>query len=153
MPIEIGAPDGSIVRFPDGTPDATITNVMRANFGGPAPEAPESWGEYGAGLARQALGQGLALGAGDGLEARARAIAGGGKYEDILADIRKQNAKFAERHPVQSAVANVAGGAPLFLVNPGAGAIRAIAAAKTLPQAALRSAGLGAGVGGIHGFN
>lgn len=35
MAIEIQAPDGSIVRFPDGTSDDTITNVMRQNFGGP----------------------------------------------------------------------------------------------------------------------
>lgn len=35
MPIEIQAPDGSLIRFPDGTDDSTITNVMRQNFGGP----------------------------------------------------------------------------------------------------------------------
>jgi len=36
MPIEIQGPDGSLVRFPDGTDDTTITNVMRKNFGGPS---------------------------------------------------------------------------------------------------------------------
>lgn len=35
MAIEIRAPDGSLVRFPDGTDDETITKVMRQNFGGP----------------------------------------------------------------------------------------------------------------------
>lgn len=35
MPIEVQAPDGSIVEFPDGTPDATIQSVMRREFGGP----------------------------------------------------------------------------------------------------------------------
>lgn len=45
--IEIQAPDGSTVQFPDGTDDATIVNVMRQNFGGPqgspAPQvAPEA---------------------------------------------------------------------------------------------------------------
>lgn len=32
--IEIEAPDGSIVEFPDGTPDATIEGAMRSTFGG-----------------------------------------------------------------------------------------------------------------------
>lgn len=31
--IEIQAPDGSIIQFPDGTPDATIEGVMQENFG------------------------------------------------------------------------------------------------------------------------
>lgn len=44
MPIEIEAPDGSIAEFPDGTPDAVITSVMRKTFGGPKAEekAPPS---------------------------------------------------------------------------------------------------------------
>ncbi|ALA16074.1 MULTISPECIES: hypothetical protein [Chelatococcus] len=33
--IEIEAPDGSIVEFPDGTPDDVITDAMRRAFGGP----------------------------------------------------------------------------------------------------------------------
>lgn len=33
--IEIEAPDGSIVEFPDGTPDAVIEKAMRETFGGP----------------------------------------------------------------------------------------------------------------------
>lgn len=35
MPIQIEAPDGSIVEFPDGTSDDVITNSMRQTFGGP----------------------------------------------------------------------------------------------------------------------
>jgi hypothetical protein len=39
--IEIEAPDGSVVEFPDGTPDATIESVMQAEFGAPTvTEAP-----------------------------------------------------------------------------------------------------------------
>lgn len=34
MAIRIGAPDGSTIEFPDGTPDETIVNVMRKNYGG-----------------------------------------------------------------------------------------------------------------------
>jgi len=33
--IEIQAPDGSIVQFPEGTPDTTIEGVMKENYGGP----------------------------------------------------------------------------------------------------------------------
>ena len=35
-PIQIQAPDGAIVEFPDGTDDETITRVMRENYGGPS---------------------------------------------------------------------------------------------------------------------
>lgn len=34
MPIEIEAPDGSVVEFPDGTPDAAISAAMRRAYGG-----------------------------------------------------------------------------------------------------------------------
>ena len=32
MPVQIKAPDGAIVQFPDGTDDATITRVMGENY-------------------------------------------------------------------------------------------------------------------------
>lgn len=35
MPIRIQTPDGSIAEFPDGTPDATIQQVMAREYGGP----------------------------------------------------------------------------------------------------------------------
>lgn len=35
MPIDVQAPDGSIARFPDGTPDATIEKVMAETWGAP----------------------------------------------------------------------------------------------------------------------
>lgn len=35
--IEVVAPDGTIIEFPDGTDEATILDVMRKNFGGPQP--------------------------------------------------------------------------------------------------------------------
>lgn len=46
MPIEIEAPDGSIVEFPDGTDDAKIISVMRKNFGGPAAAQTASGGLF-----------------------------------------------------------------------------------------------------------
>lgn len=36
MPVEIEAPDGSVVEFPDGTPPDVMTRAMRTRFGGPA---------------------------------------------------------------------------------------------------------------------
>ena len=42
MTIQIQAPDGSIVEFPDGTPDDVMARAMRETFGGPdAPIAPD----------------------------------------------------------------------------------------------------------------
>ena len=38
--IQIKAPDGSIVQFPDGTDDATIVNVMSQSFPSPAAKKP-----------------------------------------------------------------------------------------------------------------
>lgn len=46
--IQIQAPDGSIVEFPDGTDDATITSVMAKSFPAPQQQAPQQqdqrWG-------------------------------------------------------------------------------------------------------------
>jgi hypothetical protein len=39
MTIRVRAPDGSVVNFPDGTPDATIERVMRQNYPRQAPQA------------------------------------------------------------------------------------------------------------------
>lgn len=38
--IQVKAPDGSIIQFPDGTPDTTIEGVMQENFG--QQQAPEA---------------------------------------------------------------------------------------------------------------
>lgn len=35
MPIQIEAPNGEIVEFPDGTPDDVMANAMRETYGGP----------------------------------------------------------------------------------------------------------------------
>lgn len=42
MPIHIQAPDGTIVEFPDGTPDNVIEGAMRQEFGGPQDNVPVS---------------------------------------------------------------------------------------------------------------
>jgi hypothetical protein len=40
--IQIQAPNGDIVNFPDGTPDETMTRAMRAEYGGPSTPASPS---------------------------------------------------------------------------------------------------------------
>lgn len=42
MPIQIQAPDGSLVEFPDDTPDDIMTKAMRETFGGPEATAPDA---------------------------------------------------------------------------------------------------------------
>lgn len=37
--MKIHAPNGDIIEFPDDTPDSTILDVMRREYGGPVPEA------------------------------------------------------------------------------------------------------------------
>lgn len=36
MPVQVQAPDGSLVEFPDGTPDDVMSSAMRKTFGGPS---------------------------------------------------------------------------------------------------------------------
>lgn len=40
--IEVEAPDGSIIEFPDGTEDSTIDRVMRENFASPAAQPAQT---------------------------------------------------------------------------------------------------------------
>lgn len=40
MPIQVQGPDGSVVEFPDGTPNETMQSAMQQHFGGPS--APSS---------------------------------------------------------------------------------------------------------------
>src|SRR5690606_27849754 len=47
-PIQIGAPDGSIVQFPAGTSDDEITTVMRRYYGGPGTAPTEKLPKGGA---------------------------------------------------------------------------------------------------------
>ncbi len=47
MTIEIQAPDGSVVEFPDGTPDAEMAQAMQKTFGGPSAPAGMTRGPTG----------------------------------------------------------------------------------------------------------
>lgn len=135
MPIEIQAPDGSVVEFPNGTPDATIKAVMAKSY--PAPK-PESWGGYLTGLGREAV-QSATLDLGDELG---------------LTD-RDASKRFGAQYPIASTVARIAGGIAPFALGPGAALARAaVAAPRMLGMTGniARSGALGAGVGGVSGF-
>lgn len=127
--IEIQAPDGTIVRFPAGTDDATIQRVMRAEYGQEVPTQ----------RTRTAL-QGLTLGFADEAEAGVRR-AFGQPYDETLADIRGGIEAYREDRPVE-AMGFELGGAVLPALVPGGG-----------PATAARMAGRGALEGGAYAFN
>jgi hypothetical protein len=127
--IEIQAPDGTIVRFPAGTDDATIQRVMRAEYGQQVPTQ----------RTRTAL-QGLTLGLADEAEAGVRR-AFGQPYDETLADIRGGIEAYREDRPVE-AMGFELGGAVVPALIPGGG-----------PATAARMAGRGALEGGAYAFN
>ncbi len=59
--IEILAPDGTTVRFPEGTPDDVILRVMRENFGGPEVAPSAAAGEVAAPMQPPPAGDAMAL--------------------------------------------------------------------------------------------
>src|SRR5262245_32980263 len=100
--------------------DKFYSDMPREEFLNCIGVAPETWGEYAGGLARQAIGQGTLAGFGDEGEAAVRAALGKGTYSENVKRIRHENEQFAREHPGTSFAANVAGGALPFVVNPGA---------------------------------
>lgn len=149
--IEIEAPDGTIVEFPDGTPEAEITNVMRSSFGGPeeaapaAPSPPEHkkpgiWQRLkSAGRAAvDQFNQGTTFGWGENItdgvgNAIASAIVSGGNPAEavrIFKDIAPEAAESTQNqleeqrreHDIISPIANIAGAVPGSIVAGGAAA-------------------------------
>jgi hypothetical protein len=147
MSIDVQAPDGSAVTFPDGTPADVITNAMQVHFGkfeggAPAPAAapavkPASDDELRAESAAQffkgvpILGAGVDK-AGAALQAAAQPLTGagqeGGTYGERytanlkrLQDVAKQ---FETEHPIVSTATQLGGGlaatAPLAATGIGA---------------------------------
>lgn len=77
--IRIEAPDGSIVEFPDGTPDSVIEVAMRQEYGGaPISTSSDVAKGAGTGLAEGAIG--LAGGFGDAAAMNERLFSGAAKY-------------------------------------------------------------------------
>jgi len=111
-------------------------------------------------VGRSALGQGLAMGAGDEAEAYARSLISGTPYESELSKVRGELAIARAERPTQMAVGEFGGAlapaAAATLLSGGAAA--PLAAARTAGLAAQIARGVGtgaavgAGTGGIEGF-
>ncbi|CAB4164541.1 hypothetical protein UFOVP826_49 [uncultured Caudovirales phage] len=56
--IEVETPDGSVIEFPEGTPDSTIIKVMRDSFGAPKSQSPSLAETAGTALAAVGTGAG-----------------------------------------------------------------------------------------------
>lgn len=106
--------------------------------------------EYGYG--RAAL-QGLSMGFADEIEARARAAAGQGSYEQILSEIQSAKQRFEQENPIGSLATEVVGGVPTMFLG-GLGTARAASllprVASQLSQRQLRYGGAAA-TGGVTG--
>lgn len=111
MPVEIQAPDGSLARFPDGTPDEEIMRVMRETFGGPGAgtDGPKEnrTSAFQAGI--DGVSQGLTFGFSDEIEAGGKAalrklLGGEGDlgqlYDEGIKNARERIDASAEEHPL-----------------------------------------------------
>ena len=103
----------------------------------------ETYGEYFAGLARSA-GQGVTLGFGDEIEAAVRAI-GPETYEEEVAKIRADLAKFQETNPISAFAGELAGAVPTAVAG-GAG-LASLGIRGAARVGAIEGAIYGAGTG------
>ncbi len=158
MPVRINAPDGSIVEFPDGTPDDVMANAMRKTFGGPSSSAPagkptsgrhlsyeEGLAAMDADGAQGAVGTGM-MGAIEGIPVAGpfiknglqKAAAGissvidGESYDDNLKQAQAITDESQRAHPVANTVGQVAG-AVGSMIPAGSTAIGARALGMTGP--------------------
>lgn len=132
MPIEIEAPDGGIVEFPDGTSDATIKGVMAKAY--PAPKPEMGWGQY---LKRA------------GSTALDTALFNFGGELGLTDDAA--NKEFGEQYPIASTAASLVGGVAPFVAGPGAAAARLAVGGSSLARNVGRSAFFGSTLGGLSG--
>lgn len=148
MAVLIHAPDGSLVEFPDGTPDAVMEKAMQDAY------PPMKGADYAKGLART-VGQGLSLGFGDEITAAARAgagaLTGGGSfgklYDTALGEERQSIDTFAQQNPGTALAANIGGAIATAPVLPMATVARGVGALRTGANAAANAAGYGAVAG------
>lgn len=177
--IEVEAPDGSIIEFPDGTDDQTIDRVMRENFA-PQPEktgfqvldrplsetlsqtatAPDDRPNMAQRVMRsindrlhrfnRSFTNAYMLGAVDEIEGGADALMTDKSYGEAVANARAQANADAQRRPIISAI-----GAGLGGVSQGANIARGLGLPlpSSLGGQMAQGAGIGAIEGGIYGFN
>jgi hypothetical protein len=110
-------------RFEVEAPNMEAATAALGGTGGQQQQPEMGWGQYLQGLGREAV-QGATMDFGDELGLTDRAA----------------SQQFGQQYPIASTVARIAGGLPLFALGPGAAAARWATAARTLPQAAGRSA-------------
>ena len=104
---------------------------------------------YWANVARASLGQGLALGWGDELEARIRAMSGDETYQEELAMINADYSKFSEDNQGVALGAEIAGG---FIPTLAAIASTPFTGGASAPLAAANAARTAAALSRLKGF-
>jgi len=160
--IEVEAPDGSIVEFPDGTPDDVMSRAMQSSFGGGQSttsrrvELPHERNPVG--MAEGVIGsmfQGVTFGAGDEIAAGLRAAVNPSNasevYDEQLARTRNRNARFRDQAPAVSTAAEIAGALPTALMP--LGVLGKAAQAGSVPARAVAGGAIGAGQGATYAFN
>ncbi len=149
--IQVKAPDGSIVQFPDGMPETEMLAVMQKEFGGPTPDAPPP-ADMGLAVAREGLtgipGAGAFV---PQIEAFLKSISGQGTYAENLPKVQQEQKQFQEQSPGVSTAAQIAGGVattlPLAATSLGASALGFTG--KTLAGMVGKGALSGTAIGGI----
>jgi hypothetical protein len=180
MPVRIAAPDGSVIEFPDGTDDATITDVMRKAYGGPqnapapkpaVPTVPENASAPNAlGASNVGILQGLTANFGDeimgglmtpieaGIGAFTGADAGkgfgqriGDAYDRALTKERGYQQSARAAHPYAALAGDVAGSIATGGTMAKGGATLLNVANPTMGNMIGRAAAEGALYGGAYG--
>lgn len=164
--IEIEAPDGSIIEFPEGTNDATITSVMAREYGAPKPqpdmmqragnvwEGIKSGATFGLGPEIQAGVAGAYVGARNllGMDTGGLTMSGANKqaYQELEAN-RAQAAQDPWAYLPGEVTGAIATGAGITKALPQATGALTQFASKGLPQALLTAQGIGGVSGALYG--
>lgn len=158
MTIEARLPDGTVLRFPDGTADDVIDRTVQQQVSQGqrmerARQANSGVTGYVDSLGRQ-FAQGATFGLMDEGAAALNTGAGmWGNYGEALANERARDEAFRRDNPVMSTVANVAGGIAAPAVGVMRGAAHGADWMMRLGRSALgRGAVAGAVGGGLTGF-
>lgn len=146
--IQIGAPDGSVVEFPEGTSDDTIKSVMAKEYGKKPPEGKGTLQTIREAIQAptRILENGVLMGLGDRARAGMDAIIGKGDYGSNLKNEQAQTGQFEADHPIAAPVISGVGSvaAPI-------GVLGAASKGVGLGAKTLYGAGAGAGIGSLQG--
>lgn len=170
--IEIEAPDGSVVEFPDGTPDMVMRDAMRRKFPAPGTSGPQTpniaakgdmvpgsrvqpdlHGKFVQGATLNSADE-IASGLGAPVHAAFNAMTGEGprsvreNYEQSQARLAAERAATEEAYPKASIAAEIGGA---LATAPFSGGARLLATGNKLVKAG-KAAAAGAGYGGVAGF-